>query len=139
MPSEPVVKPRLEKHHDLTEAGLFEIQEQQKNSVGGQLGKPNGARYKVYHRLKAFMDNPDNGLWLSDGLKKAFDDIYRYPLRDYAKEAISRQLRAGIDDFGLIELVQSLRENHALSLINEDDANRSTEPKILCTMGIKEG
>ena len=139
LPSEPVVKPRLEKHHDLTEAGLYEIQEQQKNSVGGQLGKPNGARYKVYHRLKAFMDNPDNGLWLSDGLKKAFDDIYRYPLRDYAKEAISRQLRAGIDDFGLIELVQSLRENHALSLINEDDANRSTEPKILCTMGIKEG
>ena len=85
------------------------------------------------------MDDPNNGLWVSDGLKKAFDDIYRYPLRDYAKEAIGRQLRTGIDDFELIELVESLRENHALSLINEDYANRTTEPKILCTMGIKKG
>lgn len=139
LPSEPIVKPRLEKHHELTENGLSEIQEQQKNSVGGQLGKQNGARYRVYHRLKAFMDDPNNGLWVSDGLKKAFDDIYRYPLRDYAKEAIGRQLRTGIDDFELIELVESLRENHALSLINEDYANRTTEPKILCTMGIKKG
>ena len=85
------------------------------------------------------MDDPNYGLWVSDGLKKAFDDIYRYPLRDYAKEAIGRQLRTGIDDFELIELVESLRENHALSLINEDYANRTTEPKILCTMGIKKG
>ena len=134
LPSEPVVKPRLDNHHQLTEVGLKEIQEQQKNSVGGQLGKQNGARYRVYQRLKTFMDNPDNSLWVTDNLKKTFDDIYRYPLRDYAKEAIGRQLRTGIDDFELIELVISLRENHALSLINDDDANQTTEPKILCTM-----
>ena len=137
LPSEPVVTPRLKNHHDLTVTGLDLIKEQQKNSVGGQLGKQNGSRYRVYQRLKTFMDDPGNALWVTDELKKAFDDIYRYPLRDYAKEAIGRQLRSGLDDFGLIDLVISLRENHALSLINDDNENYRDEPKILCTMGIK--
>ena len=137
LPSEPVVTPRLKNHHDLTVTGLDLIKEQQKNSVGGQLGKQNGSRYRVYQRLKTFMDDPGNALWVTDELKKAFDDVYRYPLRDYAKEAIGRQLRSGLDDFGLIDLVISLRENHALSLINEDNENYRDEPKILCTMGIK--
>ena len=137
LPSEPVVTPRLKNHHDLTVTGLDLIKEQQKNSVGGQLGKQNGSRYRVYQRLKTFMDDPGNALWVTDELKKAFDDVYRYPLRDYAKEAIGRQLRSGLDDFGLIDLVISLRENHALSLINENNENYRDEPKILCTMGIK--
>ncbi len=135
---EPIARPRIQKHHELVAKAMEEIREQQKNSVGGQLGKPNGARYKIYHRLKTFMENTRNALFISDELKKAFDDIYKYPLKDYAKEAISRQLRSGIHDFQLVELVCSLRENNQLVLYNNDDNEQDKEPRILCSLGIKQ-
>ena len=84
------------------------------------------------------MENTRNALFITDELKKAFDDIYKYPLKDYAKEAISRQLRSGINDFQLVELVCSLRENNQLVLFNNDDNEQDTEPRILCSLGIKQ-
>ena len=67
-------------------------------------------------------------------LERAIDDIYQHPLRSTATDTLSRQMRAGIDDAALADLVIALRSDERLSLIQEE--NDQQEPMILCTLGL---
>lgn len=75
-------------------------------------------------------------MWLTEELKRAIDDIYKYPLREYARETINRQLKTGITDEDLINLIVSLREDGKLSLISDENTDNK-EPQIICSMGLK--
>ena len=57
-------------------------------------------------------------------------------MREYARETINRQLKSGINDEELANLVVSLREDVKLSLVSEDESKQK-EPQIICTMGLK--
>jgi len=126
---------RFEKHHELVKFGIDHIKETEEK-VGGQLGKKSGARYRAYMRLTGFVDRNEGTLWVTDELKKAIDDIYKYPLREYARETINRQLKTGITDEDLINLIVSLREDGKLSLISDENTDNK-EPQIICSMGLK--
>ena len=75
-------------------------------------------------------------LWITEDLKRAIQDIYDHPLREYARETINRQLKTGINDEDLATLVVSLREDGKLSLISEDESVNK-EPQIICSMGLR--
>lgn len=126
---------RFEKHHELVKVGLEHIKETEEK-VGGQLGRKSGARYRAYMRLTGFADRNKETLWLTEELKRAIDDIYKYPLREYARETINRQLKTGITDEDLINLIVSLREDGKLSLISDENTDNK-EPQIICSMGLK--
>src|SRR4030043_2155424 len=72
--------PRDEKHHQLVQKGVELIIEEEK-SVGGQLGRPSGARFRTYERLKRYAEEIKGTLFESADLLKTIDEIYRYPLR----------------------------------------------------------
>jgi len=134
-PDTPAI-PRHENHHELVRKGIQHIIQQEK-AVGGQLGRPSGARYRVYDRLKRYYDELKEHeplLATREDLTKAIDDIYKYPLRSSATDILNRQLRAGISDEDLAELVISLRNDDRLSL-REDEAERQ-EPRIICSIGL---
>jgi hypothetical protein len=134
-PDTPAV-PRHDSHHELVRKGIQHIVQQEK-AVGGQLGRPSGARYRTYDRLKRYYDELKEEqplLAARDDLVKAIDDIYKYPLRSSAPDIINRQLRAGISDEDLAELVISLRNEDRLSL-REDEGERQ-EPRIICSIGL---
>ena len=80
--------PRHEKHHELVRKGVELIIEEEK-SVGGQLGRPSGARFRTYERLKRYAEEIKGTLFESQELHKAIDDIYRYPLRSSCRDAES--------------------------------------------------
>ena len=67
-------------------------------------------------------------------LLKTLDQIYRYPLRQSAVDTLNRQLRSGIDDTRLAELVIALRDEDRLCLIHEEE--QPQEPHIICSMGL---
>ncbi|NLF73615.1 MAG: hypothetical protein GX575_31640 [Candidatus Anammoximicrobium sp.] len=67
-------------------------------------------------------------------LAKAVQEIYRYPLRQTAVDVLNRQLRSGISDEELAEMVQSLRQDNALCVIHEQE--QTEEPQIICSMGL---
>ena len=48
-------------------------------------------------------------LFDSTELGKAVQEIYRYPLRQTATDILNRELRSGIADEGLADLVLALR------------------------------
>ena len=96
--------PRQDNHHDLVRKGVEFVVAEEK-TVGGQLGRPSGARFRTYERLKRYAEQVKGTLFDLPQLAKAIEEIYRYPLRQSATDTLNRQLRAGISDEKLAELV----------------------------------
>ena len=133
-PDTPAV-PRLENHHELVQAAAEQVAKEEPH-VGGQLGRPTGARFRVYERLKRYAEGLPAGDSLRKRLEKALDDIYGYPLRQSAVDLFNRQL-SSISDIDLAELVCSLRDDDRLCNIREETP--ADEPQIICSMGLVAG
>jgi len=127
--------PRHENHHDLVSKGV-ELLIEEERQVGGQLGRPSGARFRTYERLKDYAREVEGTLFESRDLLRAINDIYRYPLRQATIDTLNRQLRSGISNMALAELVIALRDEDRLCIIH-DDTEKAYEPKIICSMGLK--
>ena len=127
--------PGHEEHHELVAAGARHIA-QQARSIGGQLGRPSSARHRSYNRLKEYADSIKGQLFDSEELRQAVNDIYRYPLRQAAVDTLNRQMRSGIDDAGLAELVVQMRNDDRLCIVEEETDAEIQEPRIICSMGL---
>lgn len=105
--------------------------------IGGQLGRPSGARFKTYERLKAYAERLQKTLFAHEAetLVKAIDEIFRFPLQEAAKNTLNRQLRSNIGDEALAALVVTLYEEGRLCLV-QDEEEADDEPAIICSMGI---
>lgn len=125
--------PRRADHHLLVLKAVELIAEEEK-SVGGQLGRPTGARFRAYERLKRYADEIKGTLFESQDLLKAIDEIYNYPLHESAVDALNRQLRSGISDEVLAQLVITLRAEDRLCRIHRDE--QDGEPRIICSLGL---
>ena len=126
--------PRAEHHHDLVAAGIRLIVEAER-ARGGGLGRPSGARFRTYVRLKAYAESLRGTLFESDDLLKAIEDIYKYPLLQSATDALNRQLKSDISDAALAELVLTLRREGRLCHITEDE--QAGEPQLICSLGLR--
>ena len=62
-------------------------------------------------------------------MRAAIDEIYRYPLRESAKDTLNRQLRSGIDNEQLAQLVVDLRTDDRLCIVQ--DESEQQEPQKL--------
>ena len=131
--------PRQDDHHALTQQGLAHIALEEKSS-GGALGRPSGARFKAYERLKHFRENwgVKRDLFVTDEylrrVERVMEEIYRYPLYQSATDSLNRQLKAGIGDLSLLDLVFAMREDARLCIIEEHEQQH--EPKLICTLGL---
>ncbi|BCX11991.1 MAG: helicase [Thermosynechococcus sp.] len=138
-PDEPAL-PRAENHHALV-ARCAEIATDEQTVLGGQLGPPRSVRRKLYERLDRYREQlqAKPTLFTSETLQqldRVLDLIYRYPLKNAAKEAISRQMRLGITDEALLELVMRRAADENLCEITAEETQAPTEPKVICSMGL---
>ena len=131
--------PRTEQHHELTGQGMRHILDEEK-STGGALGRPSGARFKAYERLKRYRARlgDQRDLFTTEAhvreIERAMEEIYRYPLFQATIDTLNRQLKAGIDDHKLVELILASREEGRLCVI--EDENTQREPKLFCSLGL---
>ena len=129
--------PRSPDQHDLVKRGVEHILEEESRGSGGQLGRPTGARLRTYERLKQYADSSKSTLFPpSLDLLNAIDEIYRFPLQESARDTLNRQLRSGIDNDQLAQLVIELRADNRLCHIQE--ATEAQEPHIICSLGLFE-
>jgi superfamily II DNA or RNA helicase len=126
---------KLEHHHLLVQNGIKHIREEEMKNTEGTLGKKSGVKYRVYMRLDRYCLENDDTSFVTDELKKAISDIYKYPLKDFARDTLNRQLKSGISDQELVDLVVSLREDDKLC-ITSDIEEKHKEPQIICSLGL---
>jgi len=135
---EPDEKPhqKIKNHHELVKSGIKHIS-QIESQIGGQLGKKSGARYRTYMRLDRYYNENKDTLFVNENLKRTIETIYKFPLRESAREILNRQLKAGISDSELADLVVSLAEEDKLCLIDlKEDSDKPKEPQIICSLGM---
>jgi hypothetical protein len=138
-PETPTVARQLE-HHELVRKAIEIMRvDEQANSVLG-LGPRTGARYKTYSRLKAyFLDlRARQPLFASAELEKAIDLLSKFPLREAAKDVLNRQIKAGMNDEDLGQLVVTLAAEDRLAVISEGD-EMTNELRIICSLGLVQG
>jgi superfamily II DNA or RNA helicase len=129
--------PRQPEHHELVQQAVVQMINDEQ-MAGGQLGPRTGARHKTYTRLRAYYNDLKvrAPLFASAELEKAIDAIYKYPLREVAKDILNRQMKAGISDEDLARLVINLRNEDRLSIIADEGERVDAEAKIICSMGL---
>lgn len=125
--------PRSQTHHKLVR-DVTEFVSSEEKQIGGQLGRPSGARFRTYERLKNYSENIKNTLFDTQPLRRAIQDIYRYPLLQSAVTTLNRQLQSGVSDENLAALVVALRSEERLCVIQEENENR--QPQIICSLGL---
>ena len=132
-PNTPAIE-RHAQHHEMVAQGVKLIVETEK-SVGGQLGRPSGARFRTYERLKVYAEEIKGTLFATPELNKSIEDIYKYPLLQSATDTLNRQLKGGIGDPALAELVVALRQDARLCRV--DDDGETAEPQVICSLGLR--
>ena len=126
----------FENHHDLVRKGT-ELIITEERSIGGGLGRPSGARFRTYERLTRYAEEVRGTVFDIPELRRAIDDIYRYPLRQSATDTLNRKLRSGISNRALAELVIDLRNEDRLCIVQEE--RQTQEPQIICSLGLRAG
>ena len=124
--------PPLDEHHRLV-ADAARLIVSEERSVGGQLGRRSGARYRTYERLKHYAIEVEGTLFGTHELKRVIDTISRYRLRQTAKNILNRQL-SSISNAKLAALVIDLWQTDRLCVIEEERQTR--EPQIVCSLGL---
>jgi len=133
-PPETPALPRRPDHHDLT-AQAVERAVAEVSTLGGQLGSLRSTRRKVYERLKTYREALRQMGHETTDLDRAFDALFRFPLTRRGREALGRQLRLGITDRALAEMVINLYADDRLVRVTEEPP--TPEPIIVCSMGLK--
>lgn len=132
--------PHAENHHDLV-ARCVEIAAEEQASFGGQLGSLRSVRRKLWDRLKRYREQlkAKPTLFSAQALQQLdsmLDLIWRYPLKRAALEAISRQMRLGITDEGLLDLVVQRAADENLCEVTDEEQSPRAEPRLICSMGL---
>jgi hypothetical protein len=132
-PDTPAVR-RLPNHHPLVEQAVQQLAEEEK-TVGGGLGRPSGARFRTYERLKRYANGVSGTLFDTQQLHRTMEDVYKHPLRESAAETLNRQMKSGADDETIARIAMTLREESRLSVVAED-GEETTESQIICSLGL---
>ncbi|MCL1471732.1 hypothetical protein LAY57_13740 [Argonema antarcticum A004/B2] len=82
--------------------------------------------------MKRYAQEMQGSLFVTEELRKAIDEVYRYPLRQSAIDTLNRQLKSGISNQQLAELVVALRMDERLCIISEEAEKQ--EPMIICSL-----
>jgi len=127
--------PRLESHHELVQRAV-ELAASEEKTRGGSLGRPSGARFRTYERLKKYAVDVRGSLFDTAELQKTIDEIYRFPLQQSATDQLNRLMKNSSDSQQLANLAVALREEGRLCLVQEEAVPQ--EPMIICSLGLSE-
>lgn len=103
--------------------------------MAGTLGKRSSVKFRIYTLLEAYEKRYTGTLFAREEIKQAINDIYQFPLREFAQESIRRQLKAGADHDTIVLMVIALHEDDKL-VVRSDDEQPVQEPQIICSLGL---
>ncbi|MCC6444119.1 MAG: NgoFVII family restriction endonuclease [Armatimonadetes bacterium] len=128
--------PRHEQHHALVQEAVQKTMIEQHTGAGA-MGPPRSARRRAHERLISYREQlkrkPDLFVDLNV-LEECLQALHKLRLTNQATDQINRQLRLGINDADLAQVVMTLHEAGKLSIFEEEPAMQ--EPTVLCSLGM---
>ena len=91
----------------------------------------------IYAVVAYYLRHREGDLFLTASIRAAVQAIYDHPLTTEAVDKLNRQLRTGIGDEALAEMVTNLHRDDRLAVVNLHDAELQ-EPRILCSLGLRQ-
>ncbi len=133
--------PPAENHHALV-ARCVEITSEEQKTFAGSLGSLRSITRKVYDRLKRLrqVHQARPNLFtdqLLPHIDRVIDLLWKYPLRESARDALGRQIRLGITDEDLAQMVIRMADEGRLSQIAEGELPSQQEPRVICSLGLR--
>ena len=126
-------QPKIPNHHEIVAEAVQKASEEEYSGMG-TLGRRTGIRYKAYMKLNRFIEEIDDKDL--DSYKKALDDIYKFPLCEYARDVLGRLLKTSASDYDFAEAVITLREDNRLC-ITEENQGEYKPVQIICSLGMR--
>jgi len=132
--------PRPETHHELVKR-CVELAAQEHMGMRGQLGSLRSVRRRLYERLQAHRDHLQTALEPNreERLRRVeavLDALWHSPLKEWARDSLSRQMRLGITDAELVQTCYERLENNTLCEVTETEEEEAREPKIICSLAL---
>ena len=69
-------------------------------------------------------------------LKAAADQVYTYPMKESAKNALGKMLQKRLPADDVIQTVLELQRENDLCIVPEDDDHAPHTARIICSMGL---
>jgi SNF2 family DNA or RNA helicase len=132
---------RAENHHELV-SRCVEIVMEEQQTFAGHLGSLRSISRKVWERLKRYrqVQQAHPTLFtpqLLPEIDRILDLLWRHTLKESARDALSRQIRLGITDDALAEMVIRMAGEDKLCQITDVEQAERQDPKIVCSLGLQ--
>jgi len=69
-------------------------------------------------------------------MEAVLDALWHSPLKEWARDSLSRQMRLGITDAELLQTCYERLENNTLCEVTETEEEEAREPKIICSLAL---
>ena len=129
--------PKLEplaNHHELVAKSISAIKDTSAVSMG-VLGSKSSTKYRIFAILQNRLKENPMPL-LEQNLKTAADQVYSYPMKESAKNALGKMLQKRLPADDIIQTVLELQRENDLCLVPEDDDQAPHAARIVCSMGL---
>ena len=129
--------PKLEplaNHHELVAKSIAAIKDTPAVSMG-VLGSKSSTKYRIFAILQNRLKENPMPL-LEQNLKTAADQVYTYPMKESAKNALGKMLQKRLPADDIIQTVLELQRENDLCIVPEDDDHAPHTARIICSMGL---
>ena len=101
----------------------------------GVLGSKSSTKYRIFAILQNRLKENPMPL-LEQNLKTAADQVYSYPMKESAKNALGKMLQKRLPADDIIQTVLELQRENDLCIVPDDDDHAPHTARIICSMGL---
>lgn len=124
----------LANHHELVAKSIAAIKDTPAVSMG-VLGSKSSTKYRIFAILQNRLKENPMPL-LEQNLKAAADQVYTYPMKESAKNALGKMLQKRLPVDDIIQTVLELQKENDLCIVPDDDDHAPHAARIICSMGL---
>jgi hypothetical protein len=127
----------IENHHALVVKAISSVKNSQSVSIG-VLGSKSSTKYRIFAILQNRLKEDLLPLF-EQNLKAAANQIYSYPMKETAKNALGKMLQKHMPVDDIIQTVLEFHRENELCIVPEDDDTTPNAARIICSMGLSRG
>ena len=132
-PDTPKLQP-LANHHELVAKAISSVKNIQ-SSAAGVLGSKSSTKYRIFSILQNRL-NEDVLPLFEQNLKAAADQVYAYPMKETAKNALGKMLQKHLPVDDIIQTVLEFHKDNELCIVPEEEDASPIAAHIICSMGM---